>query len=273
MHTRSVFSTCLLLTFMAFNAQAQVDTLPADFVVKGKAIGISAPELIDQMMVVMPGFDPSARDFVSEQTVKPYMMPPRHARGKAASTTYTLATCLEFYTNYESNYKLNLSPDFVKLQLQRNGPLDIRNALRFLVTDGTVRADVVPFDATTLPPGSDNADRYLIDNYLQIFSPQHRNSQKIFQVQKAILKGNPVIVEMKVPSDFRSLTNTRFYAFDGNATDEVLPFIVVSYNIQLEAFEILSAWGREWGHNGYLWVDFDDFATLAQYGYVMVPRR
>ncbi|MAT54173.1 MAG: hypothetical protein CMN32_06795 [Saprospirales bacterium] len=253
--------------------QAQQDTLPSDFVIKGKAIGISAPELIDQMMAVMPGFETGAKKMVSEQTVKPFIMPPRSAKGKAASTTYTLATCMEFYTNFESNYKLNLSPDFVKLNLQKKTGVNIKDALRYLVTDGTVSADVVPFESNTLPKDVSKSRRYLIDNYLQVFSQQHRTSQKIFQIQKALMKGNPVIVELKIPADFEQVKDTRFYSLTEDLTDEVLPFLVVSYDLQLEAFEVMSAWGREWGYNGYLWIDFDDLATMAQNGYVMVPVR
>lgn len=265
----------LLFVFLCFAGAtaAQQDTLPPDFVVKGKAIGISAPELIDQMMVVMPGFESGVKKMVSEQTVKPFMMPPRSAKGKSASTTYTLATCLEYYTNFESNYKLNLSPDFVKLNLANKTRVDIKNALRYLVTNGTVSADVVPFESKALPKEANKAKRYLIDNYLLVFTAQHRNSQKIFQIQKALMKGNPVIVELAVPSDFHQVKDTRFYSLSENLTDEVLPFLVVSYDLQLEAFEVMSAWGREWGYNGFLWVDFDDLATMAQNGYVMVPVK
>lgn len=261
---------CLLL---AGATQAQQDTLPPDFVVKGKAIGISAPELIDQMMAVMPGFETGVKKMVSEQTVKPFIMPPRSTKGKAASTTYTLATCLEFYTNFESNYKLNLSPDFVKLNLMNKSGVDIKGALRYLVTDGTVSADVLPFDSKVLPKNINSAKRYILDNYLQVFNSQAHSSQKIFQVQKALMKGNPVIVELAIPSDFEQVKDTRYFSLTEDLTDEVLPFLVVGYDLQLESFEVMSSWGREWGYNGYLWIDFDDLAAMARNGYVMVPVR
>ena len=252
---------------------AQQDTLPPDFIVKGKAIGISAPELIDQLMVVMPGFETGVKKMVSEQSVKPFIMPPRSAKGKAASTTYTLATCMEYYTNFESNYKLNLSPDFVKLNLLNKTGVDIKGALRYLVTNGTVSADVVPFDSKALPKEVSKAPRYFIDNYLQVFSPAHRTSQKIFQIQKALMKGNPVIVELSIPAGFEQVKDTRYFSLTENLTDQILPFLVVSYDLQLEAFEVMSAWGHQWGYNGYLWIDFKDLATMAQNGYVMVPVK
>lgn len=252
---------------------AQNDTLPAaDFTIKGVAIGISSPEMIEQMMVTMPGFDNNAKTLVNEQSVKPYIMPPRRMGERGSLMSYTLAACLEFYTNFEKNYKVNLSPDFVSLSLAKEGTSDIKNALRFLVTDGTVSADIMPYDSPTIPRSVFATDKYKIINYLQIFRESHRDRQKVFETQKALMRGNPVVVELKVPKNFEKVKDTRFWTAIGQEGErETLPFLIVSYNLDLEAFEVLSAWGREWGANGYLWIDFDDFSEIAQNGYVMAP--
>jgi hypothetical protein len=263
----------LLLVFstFSFSVIAQTDTLPPDFVVKGLAIGISAPKMIDQMMVVMPGVGSHAREMLSEQSVKPYIMPPRKAVTRRYSASYTLASCMEFYTNFETNYKVNLSPDFVRLNLEQNGDFDIKNALRFLVTDGTVSADIMPYNASGIPRSAGATEKYRIENYLQIFRENSRNGQKVFETQKALLRGNPVIVDLRVPDGFEDIKDTRFWTSIGAPGERVIPFLVVSYNLELEAFEILGSWGREWASNGYLWVDFDDFGDMVQNGYVMVP--
>lgn len=261
----------LVLCPFSVSIFAQTDTLPPDFVVKGMAIGISAPDMIDQMMVVMPGVGSHAKEMLSEQSVKPYIMPPRKAGGRRVSSSYTLASCMEYYTNFETNYKVNLSPDFVRLSLERNGDFDVKDALRFLVTDGTVSADIMPYDSPSIPRSTGATEKYRIENYLQIFRENSRRGQKVFETQKALLRGNPVIVEMRVPDGFENIKNTRFWTSVGAPGERVLSFLVVSYNLELEAFEILSSWGREWASNGYLWVDFDDFGKMAQNGYVMVP--
>ena len=270
MLTRLPFFLFLFST-LAVSAFSQTDTLPPDFVVKGMAIGISSPEMIDQMMAVMPGVGSHAKEMLTEQSVKPYIMPPRKAGGQQYSSSYTLASCLEFYTNFETNYKVNLSPDFVQLSLERSGNLDIKNALRFLVTDGTVSADIMPYESPRIPRSAGATEKYRIDNYLQIFRENSRRGQKVFETQKALLRGNPVIVEMNVPDGFEDIKDTRFWTSIGAPGDRVIPFLVVSYNLELEAFEILSSWGREWASNGYLWVDFDDFGDMVQNGFVMVP--
>jgi hypothetical protein len=261
MQTRLLLSGLFSVFFFA-KMNAQIDGPPADFTIKGMAIGISAPELIDQMMVTMPGLGSNAKS----------MMTPRKVGERGTITSYVLSACMEFYANFRKNYKVNLSPDFVAVNLVKEGQPDIKNGLKFLVTDGTVSADVMPYDSPSLPRTAATTEKYRIANYLQIFKETHRESQKVFEVQKALMRGNPVIVEMKVPRSFEKVTNTRFWSAIGSNTDQLtLPFIIVGYNLELEAFEVLSSWGTEWGTNGYLWVDFDDFGQIAQNGYVLVP--
>jgi hypothetical protein len=250
--------------------KAQIENQP-HFNVKGVAIGISAPELIDLMMVTMPGLGSDAKTFVNIQSVKTYMMPPRKA-GTTVGTSYTLASCLEFYSNFEKNYKANLSPDFINISLVKEPNSGIRNALKFLVTDGTISADLVPYGSIEMAKKFPDAVKFRLSNYLHIFNPLTREKSKVFEVQKALMRGNPVIVEVQVPESFDKIRNTKFWTSAGEPSAKTFSFLVVSYNLDLEAFEIQGSWGREWGSDGYLWVDFVDFGKMAQNGYVMVPQ-
>ena len=274
MHTRlsSVLFFSLIFIPAAFS---QKDTLNPDFRVKGTAIGISSPELIQEMMVTMEGIGSNAKEIMKQQSVKAYLMPPRQAGGEPTLMSYVLSACMEFYSNYGKNYKVNLSPDYVALNLSREDKADLKNALRFLVTEGTVSADIVPYGSPSIPRSAGATDKFRITNYLQIFRDTHRSSQKVFEVQKALMRGNPVIVELRVPKDFSEVSKTRFWTEAGSdmRDSEVLQFLVVSYNLELESFEVLSSWGTNWGSDGYLWLNFEDFGNLAQNGYVMVPAE
>ncbi len=263
----------LFVTFMAVlqTTLAQEEQHKPHFTVKGVAIGISSPELIDLMMVTMPGLGSNAKTMVNLQSVKTYMMPPRKA-SPAIGFAFTLASCLEFYSNFEKNYKVNLSPEYINLQLNKESRTDIRNALRLLVTDGTVSADVVPYGSLEIPKNLSSPMVFKLANYLQIFNTASREKSKVFEVQKALMRGNPVVVEMQVPEGFEKITNTKFWTSIGEPFNKTFSFLVVSYNLDLEAFEIQSSWSREWGIDGYLWVDFSDFGKMAQNGFVMVPQ-
>lgn len=271
MQIRLLFSGIFLSIFFV-KTIAQTDTIPPDFTIKGMAIGISAPEMIDQLMVTMPGLGSNAKSMMNEQSIKTYLMTPRKVGEHGTITSYILSACMEFYTNYRKNYKVNLSPDYVAINLVKEGNPDLKNGLRFLVTDGTVSADQMPYDSPSLPKNTSTTSKYRVANYLQIFKETSRESQKVFEVQKALMRGNPVVVEMSVPRNFEQVTNTRFWSAIGNQTEKInLPFMIVGYNLELEAFEVVSAWGTEWGTNGYLWIDFDDFGEIAQNGFVLVP--
>jgi hypothetical protein len=271
MKSCNIFLLTAILMICA-EAQAQVEEQRPHFNVKGVSIGISAPDLIDIMMVTMPGLGSNAKTMINLQSVKTYMMPPRKASAQLGMT-YTIASCLEFYSNFEKNYKANLSPEFIGVQASRETSLDIRNALKFLVTDGTISADVMPYGSVKLPENAAQTARYKLNNYLHVFNPSSRENAKVFEVQKALMRGNPVIVELKVPEDFEKLRNTKFWTSIGDPLLKTYHFLVVSYNLDLEAFEVQGSWGREWGSDGYLWIDFNDFSRMAQNGYVMVPEE
>jgi hypothetical protein len=183
---------------------------------------------------------------------------------------------MEFYTNFRKNYKVNLSPDFVSLQLEQPGTQDIRQILRFLVTDGTVPADFLPFGASRIPAGVEPPVRFRIANYLQLFPPEARSLQKVFEIQKALMRGNPVIVHMALPESVKTVSDTRFWAPSvpaGSTDSPLLPFLVVSYNLDLDAFEIMGPWGPEWGSDGYLWLKFDDVGRYCKEAFVLVPDK
>ena len=204
--------TVFLFVLLNTHIQAQ-EELISDFTIKGMAVGISSPDMIDQMMAIMPGIGSNARSMMNEQSVKPYFMPPRRVGARGTVTSYALATCLEYYHNFQKNYKVNLSPDYLAQKLFYEKQRDTKNALRLLVTGGTVTADVVPYDAEKIASNITDAAFYQISNYLHIFNKDKRNSLKVFEVQKALMRGNPVIVEMKVPDNFKRLKETRFLYF------------------------------------------------------------
>ena len=261
----------LLVSCFVFGLQAQVDTIPhnyGDSALKGMKYGVSAPDMIDQMMVTMPGLGSNAREMMLEQSVKPYMMPPRNVGAYGSANCYAVSYCLEFYANYRKNYKVNLSPDYIQLSLEKD---DLRSAFTFLAEQGTVSAAIMPFESRTINSGVRATNKYKIQNFLHIFRKETKGRQKIFETRRSLMRGNPVLVQMKVPTTFSGIKDTR--TWDGNGTPSIVtPLVVVGYNAEMEAFELLGAYGSDWGNNGYLWMKYDDFAKVAENAYVLVPE-
>jgi len=263
----------VLLIFLSFQISwAQDDSLflHKETAIKGavNAFGVEEADLIDKLMAVMPGLGSSSQEILNEQSVKPYLMPPRTKGSDGSANCYALAACLEFYANFDNNYKVNLSPDYIYLNLDRDELID---GLLFLIQQGTVSAAIVPYDATFIPSGVRNTTRFPIQNYLHLYRKETSRQQKIFETRKALMRGNPVLVQMRVPADFPSLRRTKNWDASSARPEALYPFLVTSYLEEKESFELMSAWGPEWASNGYLWVDYDDFARLVENGFVLVP--
>lgn len=236
-------------------------------------VGINDAALIDANMMMMEGFTNDPRATLTEKSVKPYMMPPRNAINDQTGVAYSLASCLEFYVNYKENYKQNLSPDYISLSLQAIGQSSATtDALRFLIEYGTVNAAIVNYGSSAISSSVYATQKYSILNYLHIFRADTRGKQKIFEVRKAILRGNPVLVEVKVNDGFNQLRGVDFWEYNGEPLGATKVMVVVSYNEELKAFELQNTKGNNWGNSGYIWMKYDDFEQLAQNGYVLLPN-
>lgn len=251
---------------------AQTDSLPQ---VKGlemsatQAIGVADADMIELLMPLMQGVGSNARDLLTEQTVKPYMMPPRKLGKYGNTTAYGLAAAMEYYVNFDQNFKDNLSPDYISLSA---GNEKMEKAFEFLAVNGTVSAAIMPYDATAISSAVFATQKYKITHYLHIFREVTNPKQKVFEVRKALMRGNPVLVQMNVNQDFHQIKGEKTWNPGPSTLDVPVTLLVVSYDQDLEAFEVHGFWGKEWGINGYLWIGYNDFGKYANNGFVLVPQ-
>ncbi len=262
---------CLLLCGLMSSQTVFSQKPDAPFVHTTKgSFGISDAATFDKYLKTIEGVGTSAKDALAEQSLKSYMMPPRRSVNGAPSATYALASCLEFYINLNSNYKDNLSPDFIKLSLPNTATTE--DNLTFLASIGTVSAAILPFESPNLTPSVYSSVKYKIQNYLKLFQSTTRAQQKIYDVKKALMRGNPVVVELQVTAEFKNLKQTRFY--DPKLGDKTAAgsqhLVVVGYDEEKRAFELQNSWGRAWGNGGYVWISYDDLGSLATNGFVLL---
>lgn len=253
------------------------DTLPVrvnDWESKGALVGVSKPDEIDKLMLVIEGVA-STREMLTEQSVKPYFMPPRKIGKKGTPLSYALASSMEYYLNLRNNFKDNLSPDYISLSTERAGqPGTIIDAFSFLAANGTVSAAIVPYEAANIPSSVYATQKYRIQNYLYLYRPTAKSQQKIFDTRKSLLRGNPIVVELQITNEFKTLKDTRYWHPEiGDKTPAGTHYVVVvGYDDERKSFELLNCWGAEWGNKGYIWISYDDYGKLAQNGFVLVPE-
>lgn len=238
---------------------------------KGMQFGILDADMIDRMMPTVEGVGGNTREMLLRQSVKAYMMPIRKTGANSNDVSYAVASLLEYYVNLDKNYKVNLSPDYISLNLRSAGRgMNIPEAFRFLSEDGTVSAAILPYDAESLTSGVYATQKYKIGNFLHLFRDVTNDRQRVFETRKALMRGHPVLVELQSDPSIRALAGERRYSPGGSASQKY-PMIVVGYDEEQEAFELRSCWGRNWADGGYVWVSFDDFGKYAVNGFVLVP--
>lgn len=261
------FLSMLLFTGIFAQQPGSTPGRSSDLVPKG-AYGVMDPFAIDQMMEELPGFGGSAREMLQQQSIKPFLMPVRKAPTTGDESAYLVSTCLEYYVNRENNFKANLSPDFIDFHLRKSANPRMADALAVLIERGTVSAAVVPYQAGTISDAAFSVPAFKISNFLHIFRELSPARQSIFEVKKALLRGHPVLVEIKADQDFRASNGTKMVS--PGAPDEIQSLLIVGFDEALGALEVLTCRGYEWGQNGYAYIRYDEFEKAAVNGYVLV---
>lgn len=269
--SRFLFSL-LLTTFLCTCVLAQ-NNPPASYTPRSQAavLGLQDAQVLDQMMFYIPGIGSASREDLLRQNIKSYMMPIRQVPDLNMEWAYALTGALEYYLNLNNNFKDNLSPDYISLNLAALGRRPtVEDGLRFLVQNGTVSAAIVPYGSPTIPPAVYSVPRHDITNFGYLFRPETRPRNRVFEVRKALSRGNPVVVELKTDPGFVNLRGGE-YKPAANTT-ETHYLTVVGYDGEAEMFELRGSFGRLWADAGYVRLSYDDFGTLAQNGFVLIPK-
>ena len=257
------FLWLLSVNFFALAAQPEV-------------LGISDPEQVSLMLPEIAGLSRgNAREMITRQSVRSFMMPVRNNPDPAMDACYAATSALEFYCNIEDNYKINLSPDhlYLSLILEKRG--QITSIFQVLAETGAVDAAIVPYGAKLMPPAVAATSGHTIQHFLLLFRPETRPQQQVFEIRKALMRGNPVLLEMHVDPGFDQIQQTAFWEppVSDHEDWKLQTLVVVSFDEENKAFEVRHCRGRNWGTEGHLWVRYEDFMAHAQRGYVLLPQK
>jgi aminopeptidase C len=45
--------------------------------------------------------------------------------------------------------------------------------------------------------------------------------------------------------------------------------VVIGYDDNKQAFQLMNSWGKEWGQDGFIWLKYKEFVRFAKYGIVL----
>ena len=262
----SMLIACCLLLTAPINAQTPSTKYE---------VGVADAEAIEGFMPPIGGFSNQFYSSARRISLRNLMMPIRKVELGDSLWSYSLASCLEYFVNLQTNYKRNLSPSFITLSLAAEDQnLSIVGGLKFLVKTGTVESSIVPYGTQAIPSTAADAPRFLISNFLILFSERTRSRRKVFEIRKALQRGYPIIAELEMPYDLYR------YGFLGEGVPEFAEELTRRYNLLITGFdedaevvEVMSHWGRDWGEFGYAQVPYEILLKYLREGYVLIPSN
>ncbi|AEA45718.1 pYEATS domain-containing protein [Fluviicola taffensis] len=195
----------------------------------------------------------------------------------AWSTTYALAS---FYFAAKNKWgspkttNMIMSPAFVYNQIREctcgpNCGTYVHDALNLLKTKGVVTWQTMPYDnanSCSVPSQElvNQASKYRISGWNRLINRLNFNEFK-----EHLSNDVPVVIGSCLGSGFSN------YGYKKSAspfsctqvTSGGHAMLVVGYDDNKRAFKIMNSWGKDWGVNGYIWVDYDCFKLMmSSYG-------
>lgn len=200
-------------------------------------------------------------------------LPPVGNQGKQGSCVGWAAGYYlkSFHENYEddllgialSNYQM--SPAYIYNQIKIGscaGGSVIQHALDTLQTQGIVDWSVMPYDENTCSDLPDDLQK-IIASPNQIDQYYYLGEEFLLEQAKAYLyQDQPIVIALSIDAQY-------FGARDDNGNYIYRKFkketgshamLVVGYDDDMNAFKVVNSWGKNWGNDGFVWLDYSAFS-------------
>ena len=115
------------------------------------------------------------------------------------------------------------------------------------------------------------AKEHTIKDFTRLFGADEPEEEKIGNLKRSLINGNPVIIGFMVEESFFSAKTV--YEPDGLGADGGHAMCVVGFDDDKYggAFEVINSWGSSWGNDGYMWIRYSDFPKYTRYAFEMIP--
>ena len=201
-------------------------------------------------------------------------MPPVGNQGNQNScVAWAIAYALKSYQeNLELGQQYLFSPSYIYNQINNgmNAPTYVTDALNVLSEQGVCPLDDMPYsqdDFTSKPTekAKQDAKKFRIDFWRQV------NVQDVKEVKAQLSAGYPVIIGADVSKEFvdGGFNEKANYIWKDAGTPEGGHcMLLTGYDDAKGAFKVMNSWGKEWGDNGFGWIDYHLFVQVVKYGFV-----
>lgn len=207
-------------------------------------------------------------DMPSEYDISEFL-PEVRSQGKQGScvawaTGYYLKSFQENYEDVENGILANnneMSPAYIYNQIKVSdcsGGSVVQDALDTISSQGIVNWSIMPYNENECSTQPDELAKTLaepnkIDDYLYL------DQDLVLEQTKAhLLKDQPVVIAITIDrSYFGARDQDGVYVYRKfNSGDGGHAMLVVGYNDEMNAFKVVNSWGKEWGNQGFVWIDY-----------------
>ncbi len=173
---------------------------------------------------------------------------------------------LEDFHNGISTNKNEMSPSFIFNQIKINScsGSQIKTAFGLLLSSGITSLSDMPYDVNdceTQPTSQQNQNAQI--NKISTF--HYLDGDILFDQARAfLLNDQPIVIGISIDRNYfgaidasRNAIYRKFKKVDGAHA-----MLVVGYNDSKQAFKVVNSWGKEWGNNGFVWIDYKAFQEV-----------
>ena len=130
----------------------------------------------------------------------------------------------------------------------------------------------MPYQSRQLTRAVYNTERYVLHNYIKVFWKETTKRYKLFGVKKALMRGNPVIINLQADEAFDNIELGQHYWTPNEKQQYTQTLLIVGYDENKKAFEVMNSRGAKWGNRGCIWIRYVDFGKYAGTGVVLIPN-
>ncbi|WP_026999651.1 C1 family peptidase [Eisenibacter elegans] len=124
-----------------------------------------------------------------------------------------------------------------------------------------------------------NAGKFRIQNYHRLFDSRAANASKIAAIKEVLANHKPVLVGLT--AIFPSFRNAKGVAVwnpiqgenPNKGSGHAVAIVGYDDHKYGGAFQLMNSWGTTWGEQGFIWVRYQDMATLCFEAYEMTIEK
>lgn len=197
-------------------------------------------------------------------------LPPVDTQGNQGScvawaTGYYLKSFQENYQNSRNGLAaptVILSPSFIfnQIKISPCSGSQIADALDLLQVSGTPEWTIMPYNENDCDTQPSDLQRTLAEPN-RIASYFYLNGEFLLEQTKAFLLNNqPVVIAVSIDRNYFGANENGAAVYRKfKKVDGAHAMLVVGYDDAMNAFKVVNSWGRDWGNEGFVWIDYTAF--------------